>query len=114
MWTKEAGQHLKKMRELAGYTQKELAKAIGYKSEKIISLVETGKREPSGKFRGRVLKAIRKKLRWVEMRDIFLDSVVNSATISLDERHHSDTSHTPHPEKSSQKPTDCVLGGKSG
>jgi hypothetical protein len=105
---------------------------MGYNSN-TISLVERGVISPSPKFRERALRAIRRRLRWIELKDLFLDSVSDTSHILNLKRVRSknrpeaksvganpkddksmDNSLSPTPKKSPEKSSHCVLGGKSG
>ncbi len=76
MWDKEKGKHFKEIRKVAGYTQRKLANKMGYKSKNIVSLVETGRLNPSPNFRIKAFEAIRERLHNILMEEIFLNNLL--------------------------------------
>ncbi|TET54049.1 MAG: XRE family transcriptional regulator [Actinobacteria bacterium] len=73
MWNVEKGRHFKELRKKAGFSQKELARAMGYSTKQPMFYVESGRQEPSPKFRVKALKCFRERMPNVQLSDIFLD-----------------------------------------
>ena len=73
MWDVVKGQHFKKLRRKTGFSQIQLAKAMGYSTKQVIFYVESGRQEPTPKFRTQALKSFRKRMPNLKLGDIFLD-----------------------------------------
>lgn len=73
MWNVVKGQHFKMLRRRAGFSQIELAKTMGYKTKQPIFYVESGRQEPSPKFRITALKCFQERMPNIKLSDIFLD-----------------------------------------
>lgn len=73
MWDVDKGHYFKELRRKAGFSQIELAKAMDYRTKQPIFYVESGRQEPSPKFRIKALKCFEQRIPDIELSDIFLD-----------------------------------------
>ena len=73
MWDVAKGQYFQKLRRKAGFSQTELARAMGYRTKQAVFYVESGRQEPSPKFRIKALECFQKRVPKIKISDIFLD-----------------------------------------